>query len=214
MIIRIFLSFVFALIGSAQAWACSCVGIENKRVSDQIYGDLIFVGRPIHSRYEKSNLGWDNDVITTFEIDKTLKGKASQTIEIYHGQNGASCGVQFVLGHVQIISAHKAGDIMQTGLCSNPLPEMLLIDFMEKKSNPILKSSSKCFETGGLIKSDDPAEFAPWRNAKVIDPECSLHVLEGKQENLIKWEAWVMKNINSKPGKSKTLISRLRSFFD
>lgn len=203
MVLRLLLGLAFTIGFGAKATACSCAGVENKSVSEHIYGDLIFVGRPINSRYEPSNDGWQNDRITTFEVERRLQGELGPTIEILHGQSGASCGVQFILGEMQVISAHKSDTSFQTGLCSNPLPSMVIINYFEKKSNPVLKSSTSCFDTGGLVKSADPMVYNPWSEPDIIDPDCKLHTLAGKVENHEEWEKWLIKNTEKRTSEKK-----------
>ena len=106
MLFRFILSLSIVFIASAEAWACSCIEIDNKTVSEHIHSNVVFVGRPINSQLVDPARPYFGDVITTFEVDKLLKGEIAETVEIRHSQDDGSCGVQFELGETQLLMAY------------------------------------------------------------------------------------------------------------
>ena len=189
MLLRFILSLTFALISGAPAWACSCVGIENKPVSEQIHSNAIFVGRAIQSRYYPEGNEVTGKAITKFEVEKSINGQFGQTVEIIHNQNGAACGRYFEFGHIELIMADKINNQYYTSDCSYILPEMMVINFFEKGENPTLMTHWKCKEKGLLIT--DPNDDSPFAEKTASTTECEIFTNSGRHENYYSWQDWL-----------------------
>lgn len=184
MLLRIVLTLGFALFTSVPAWACSCVGISDKSVGEHIGSDTVFVGTPISTRYEPRSGSFGNTVITTFEVDRMFRGNPEKRkIEIGHRQDGAACGVWFMLGERQLVNAYDTDDGLSTGLCSNPLPDMVVVNYFEKHEDPQIMSYHACEKQGLLKESDDTKD----QYFSIASNPCRIYNDSARR---LSWKAW------------------------
>lgn len=127
-------AFVFI---ATPAHACSCMFPESAEKQME-YSDLVFEGQVINVAPEKLNLSWWQRVrravfgppefemrneVTTFQVNREIKGTAGQNIAISHlpGQFSATCGISFRPGETYVILAYKSADSgkYSTSLCSS-----------------------------------------------------------------------------------------------
>lgn len=130
---------VFAIIAFSgiPAFACSCMFPDSAKA--QVEGsDIVFEGQVIKVAPEKLRLSWwqrirravlgppefemRNDV-TTFQVNREIKGKAGQNMAISHlpGEFGATCGISFRPGETYVILAFETTEpgVYSTSLCSS-----------------------------------------------------------------------------------------------
>ena len=185
-IFRVFIALSFAVLTSTQAWACSCIGIDSKSVSEHVGDKTVFVGTPISSR----SANWYDDAVTTFKVHKGLQGEYGETVEIRHTQSGASCGVRYKTGETQMILAYKTRAGLATGLCSNPLPPILIVNFFETQDDLLMKNYGECRENGFHLVPDPES-----KNGELMlagnTPACEIHTRKGGAEVYAAWQAWL-----------------------
>lgn len=190
MIPRILLALCFTLILTPYAIACSCVGIENKTVGEHLTSDAIFVGTPISTRHAPSDNDFGPTVITTFEVDRVFRGNPEKRkIEISHRQDGAACGVWFMLGERQMVSAYETDAGLSTSSCSNPLPEMVIINYFEKHENTQLMSHWVCKEEGLIDSGQEVNEETS--SFSISSNPCRLYNDDSRPLNWKAWQNWI-----------------------
>jgi len=171
MIMRLVLSLLFILAGSAQALACSCIGLEaNKTVSEHLSNEVIFVGRPIQSRSIPEGNDWGNDLITRFEVDKSFNRELGATVDIHHTRYGSDCGKQFKLGETQLLMAYETEKGLATSICTVPLPNMFIINYFEKHEDPLIMTWSQCLD-GGFLKREKAHDY---EFVSTTNPACNM----------------------------------------
>ena len=189
MIVRFALTLFILIATSAQAWACSCIGLDaNKTVSEHLSNEVIFVGRPIQSRSVPEDVYWSNDLITRFEVNKSFNRELGATVDIHHTRYGSDCGKQFKLGETQLLMAYETEKGLATSICTVPLPEIIIINYFEKQEDPLIMSWSQCMEEGFLeqLESDD-YEFIS------THPACDTNTKAGIEKEQKDWKDWLKK---------------------
>ena len=173
---------------SAQAWACSCIPIDTKSVSEHIGDNVVFVGTPISS----TSGNWYDDAVTTFKVNKGLRGEFGETVDVQHSQSGATCGVRFEVGETNMIVAHKTKAGLRTGLCANPLPEVLVINYFERQQDLDLLSHGECRHKG-LLVPDPESEYAKIGDYKTTqkDTVCEIYTGKSYHSQAQAWEDWL-----------------------
>lgn len=113
MLRRVFVTFVLAQsFASAVAWACSCAGNDH---SDD---DVILVGVAGPTTRGCGGNAFSNHV-TRFTVTDACRGDLGDKVEIWHGIEDASCGVEFVPGAQTLVFASFDDDgNLVTSLCS------------------------------------------------------------------------------------------------
>ena len=127
---------ILAFTMSAPALACSC--LPPPSAQDQFdSSEIMFIGTVIDSGpkkdirpwyawmtpwHEPSLTPWDAEQVTTFQVDRMLKGPNTlDTITFAHGVSGASCGVVFSTQQSGLFIGYKRTDgFYSTSLCSMP----------------------------------------------------------------------------------------------
>ena len=117
------LAAVAAMLVSPQAaLACSC---DRDALADlALTAPLIFKGDILKSDILPRNTGpiWygPNDVKTTFQIKAVLKGRTSNTEDIYSVGYSSSCGIDFLkmVGRTLVIAAYEVDGHLFTDFCS------------------------------------------------------------------------------------------------
>lgn len=128
-------SLAAGLLGSVPAWACSCLGFNSAQ--EQISAvDLVFEGQVINVALEKDRRGvlqrvvsWFGGgnrarmrmTITTFQVNRAIKGDAGRNIAIRHlaGEYSATCGTDFPRGEPIVVLAYaRAPGDYGASLCS------------------------------------------------------------------------------------------------
>jgi len=180
---------ILLLSTASSAWACSCVEIETKPVSEQIHSNAIFVGRAIESRYYPHGNEITGRAITKFKLEKSIKGEFGQTVDVIHNQNGAACGRFFEFGRIELIIAEEYNGQYHTSDCYYILPEMMVINFFEKGENPTLMSPWECKEKGLLIT--DPNDDSPFAEKTASTAACKIFTNMGRHENYKLWKDWL-----------------------
>jgi len=73
--------------------------------SDWVEDKVIFWGRPIETKWDKSTKSdWPAfNIYTTIEVVEEVKGKLPKKIKVNHAIDGSSCGTYFDLGSIQLI---------------------------------------------------------------------------------------------------------------
>ena len=189
MVIRFIFASLFLCFTSVQAFACSCIPMESKPVSEQINGDTIFAGKAISSRYENHDNPFGH-VITTFEVGKSFRGQDSQIIEVKHSENDASCGIRFEIGEPQLIRAYETDNGLLTGLCANRLPKMMTINFFEKQENVTPMEYYTCIGERHIARGGPDGDYQLSPGA----PEtCRLYTKDGYAEYEKDWQVWLEK---------------------
>jgi len=110
------------VVGSAPAWACSCVrGLDG---SEDAYflrtADVAFTGTLVDRREPGSLFGGgsSNDPVTlVFAVDRVLKGQAHRTQELRTARSGASCGLELPVGRPVLVFADQEGGGLTANLC-------------------------------------------------------------------------------------------------
>ena len=190
MILRFLFAASLLLSLTSNAFACSCVGIENKSVGEHLSSDAIFVGMPISTRYSPSDNDFGPTVITTFEVDRVFRGNPEKRkIEVSHRQDGAACGVWFTLGERQMVSAYETDKGLSTSLCTSSLPEIVVVNYFEKHEDVQLMSHWTCDEKG-LINSETEKINAISSFSLTSNP-CRLYDDHSRQLNWKAWQAWL-----------------------
>jgi len=109
-IVIMFLSLIF----SAGSISCTCIGVNS--VKEEINGsDIVVIGTVVSKSYEKfvdSTLASYEKDISLFKyslaVEKKYKGRITKdTISIYTGPSGGSCGNNFEIGEKYIIYGFK-----------------------------------------------------------------------------------------------------------
>ena len=180
---------ILLLSTASSAWACSCVEIETKPVSEQIHSNAIFVGRAIESRYYPQGNEITGRAITKFKLEKSIRGEFGQTVDVIHNQNGAACGLFFEFGRIELIIAEEINGQYYTSYCSYILPEIMVINFFEKGENPTLMSPWECKEKDLLIT--DPNDNSPFAEKTASTAACKIFTNSGKHENYKLWKDWL-----------------------
>jgi len=197
MLIRLLFAAFLLLSLTSNALACSCVGIGNKSVGEHLSSEAIFVGTPISTRYEPSDNDFGPTVITTFKVDRVFRGNPEKrTVEISHRQDGAACGVWFMLGERQMVSAYETDAGLSTSSCSNPLPEMVVVNYFEKHENTQLMSHWACEEKGLIDSETDDNEGAS--SFSLTSNACRLYDDDSRTLNWKAWQDW-LKDQNFNP---------------
>ena len=188
MILRFFIALSFALITSVQAWGCSCLPIDSKSVSEHIGDKAVFVGTPLSS----SSTNWYDDAVTTFKVHKGLQGEFGETVDIRHTQSGASCGVRYKTGKTQMILAYKMEEGLVTSLCSNPLPEIIVINYFEKQQDLDLLSHGECRHKG-LLVPDPESKYYKTGDYKTTQQGsvCEIHTGKSYYGQAQAWKDWL-----------------------
>ena len=191
MILRVFLAIGFALITSVQAWACSCIGIDSKTVSKHIGDKAVFIGTPISSTSSDAN--WYDGAVTTFKVHKSLQGKFGETVDIQHSQSGATCGVRFKAGETNMIVAYKTEEGLQTGICANPLPEILIIDYFERQQDLDLMNHGECRHKGLLVPNPESEYFKTGDYKTTQEGSvCEIHTGKSFYAQAQEWKDWLL----------------------
>jgi len=190
MLLRFLFTALLLISLTSTAVACSCVGIEDKSVGEHLSSDSIFVGTPISTRYEPSDNDFGPTVITTFQVDQIFRGNPEKRkIEISHRQDGAACGVWFMLGERQMVSAYETDAGFNTSSCSNPLPEMVIVNYFEKHENTQLMSHRVCEEEGLIDSEQEVNEETP--SFSISSNPCRLYNDDSRRLNWKAWQNWI-----------------------
>ena len=192
MLLRLLFATLLIFTLTSNALACSCVGIGNKSVGEHLSSEAIFVGIPTSTRYSPSDNDFGPTVITTFEVDRVFRGNPEKRkIEISHRQDGAACGTWFMLGERQMVSAYETDAGLSTSSCSNPLPEMVVVNYFEKHENVQLMSHWSCDEKGLInAEAEDNDETFSSRFSLRSNP-CRLYDDDSRRINWKAWKAWL-----------------------
>lgn len=102
----------------APAMACSCLGFETAEQQMSAV-DLVFEGQVINIAQEKDRRSFWQRItgkrvtrrtITTFQVNRPIKGKPGRNIAIVHmsGEHSASCGTSFPTGRPLVVLAYKS----------------------------------------------------------------------------------------------------------
>jgi hypothetical protein len=108
---------------TTDASACSCaLGDPRKMLADS---DAAFVGRlvaqpsgPVSSSAQQ--------VPYVFEVDREVKGRLPERIEVYAAASGASCGIETPVGEPVGLFLRREGGRWVSGLCLQVAPAELL----------------------------------------------------------------------------------------
>jgi hypothetical protein len=99
MLRRVLVTFALAQsLASAVAWACSC------DTPDHSGDDVILVGVPGPTTRGCGGPAF-SDHVTTFTVTDACRGDLGSTVEVWHGTDGDSCGVEFVEGAQTLVFA-------------------------------------------------------------------------------------------------------------
>ncbi|MEO0466776.1 MAG: hypothetical protein AAF216_09550 [Pseudomonadota bacterium] len=126
---------IVSLAMAPAAFACSCMQYQS--ASEQAEAaDVIFVGHVVDAGPARDTRGffqrlqdWSTghkpmrDEITTFQVDRVIKGGVDGDLSIRHlpGIHSATCGVSFPKGQEVIVLAYSGSDgQLTTSLCSWP----------------------------------------------------------------------------------------------
>ena len=187
--IRFFLALSGALFISSQAWACSCIGIDSKSVSEHLGDSTVFVGTPLQTEVTDGGNQWLDNAITTFKVQRGLQGELGETVNIHHGQSGASCGIRFKPGETQMVVAYKTETGLTTGLCSNPLPPIFIVDFFEAQDDISMKSYGECNHER-FFAPDPESKYGAVLLTK-DSPACEIFTRKGSAKAHANWQAWL-----------------------
>ncbi|MES2642699.1 MAG: hypothetical protein V4850_24665 [Myxococcota bacterium] len=119
MLRRVLVTFALAQsLASAVAWACSC------DTPDHTGDDVILVGVPGPTTPPTRGCGGGSDPVstnhvTTFTVTDACRGDLGATVEVWHGTDGDSCGVEFVEDAQTLVFASFDGEgRLVTSLCA------------------------------------------------------------------------------------------------
>jgi hypothetical protein len=71
--------------------------------SEWVEDKVVFWGRPLETKWNGPSKSGFAEAYTNIEVIEEIKGKLPRKIKVYHDINGASCGVFFQLGTIQLI---------------------------------------------------------------------------------------------------------------
>ena len=159
MIIRIFLSFVFALIGSAQASACSCAPWEGGNVSD-LYAGKTYISVwvvPTNGTVKEQDSEWDRFFVSyDLKVMESFNQiSAKQITAISSIQDGASCGLQLDLGNPHFLTLARTTDgnyLIST--CNPELPYQEVKAFLKTGKDSYIPGIYECRKKNDEIRTD------------------------------------------------------------
>lgn len=108
---------LFTCFNYEAALACSCA---TKSVAEEVsQSELVFFGRAVLVNKLSAN-----DVITTFKIDKIIKGepKPYNFVDIYSGVVSPACGIEFDIGKDYLIFTYLENGELFTNSCTLSAP--------------------------------------------------------------------------------------------
>jgi len=208
MIIRIFLSFVFALIGSAQAWACDCApwsGYVSEFAKSYVSVWAVPTEATVNIEHlDKPSGGVTYNLHVLEGFERIVKSEIIVKASVANG--GGNCGVQLTLGLPQFISADKYG-IENYGIssCTPNLPYKALKLYLETGEDTYIPEWRECHiwpENGSnftRVLNKDLEECAVWKGADQFDGPYGAK--DSRKYDRIWWDK--IESINAEPKKKR-----------
>ncbi|WP_026941580.1 hypothetical protein [Hellea balneolensis] len=108
-ILTLSLPIIISLWASSNAYACSW-GYPDGMTSEWVEDKVVFWGRPLETKWNKSREGVSPETYTNIEVIEEIRGTLPHKIKVYHHMNGANCGIYFQLGKIQLIVLPKSNN--------------------------------------------------------------------------------------------------------
>lgn len=108
------------LFRSAAAFACSCMSSASPCTLFSTT-DAIFVGTPVSVEPHGSRSGI-SEVRFHFQVERTIKGVAAETVDVDTFADSAACGYPFERGVKYLVYASRGADAFGVSLCSRTGP--------------------------------------------------------------------------------------------
>jgi hypothetical protein len=120
---------LLALVGAAEAYACSCAPVELER--DLPAADAAIIG----SVLERSVSGGTATYL--FRVEQVYKGEVDSRAEVQTPASGAACGLELAVGDRVGLLLTREGDVWRSGLCSQVDPaDFLALTNVEDNALP------------------------------------------------------------------------------
>jgi hypothetical protein len=120
---------LLALVGAAEAYACSCAPVELER--DLPAADAAIIG----SVLERSVSGGTATYL--FRVEQVYKGDVDSRAEVQTPASGAACGLELAVGDRVGLLLTREGDVWRSGLCSQVDPaDFLALTNVEDNALP------------------------------------------------------------------------------
>ena len=183
MMFRLMIGFLFTLVLSGQAWACSCAPWSG-HVSEFTEGYISVWGVPTAATLETK---WDKDrsyaiqgVTYKLEIlegfDRIIQTNINVSSSV---PDGANCGVALTLGIPRFISAYRgAAESYGMSTCTPNLPYKAVKLYLETGEDTYIPEWSDCYRwpedqtdyTPPPIFNEESAECAVWKGVYYGNP--------------------------------------------
>ncbi len=109
---------LLALVGAAEAYACSCAPVDLER--DLPAADAAIIG----SVLERTVRGGTATYL--FRVEQVYKGEVGSRAEVVTPAGGAACGLELSVGDRVGLLLSREGDVWRSGLCSQVDPAVFL----------------------------------------------------------------------------------------
>ncbi|HYK06333.1 MAG TPA: hypothetical protein VEW11_01065 [Gaiellaceae bacterium] len=120
---------VLALVGAAEAYACSCAPVDLER--DLPVADGAIIGSVLQRTVSGGT------AIYVFRVEQVYKGEVDSRAEVVTPRGGAACGLELAVGDRIGLLLTRDGDVWRSGLCSQVDPaDFLALTNVEDNALP------------------------------------------------------------------------------
>lgn len=110
---------VFLMIGTAEAYACSCAFGGGAVCQDYWQASAVFVGTVIDTKTVsiKRETYEQQQRLVRFSMDEPFRGVEGAQVEVMTGLGDSDCGIGFVQSQQYLVYASLFEDKLYTGIC-------------------------------------------------------------------------------------------------
>jgi len=144
------LTVLATLAMSVSAFACSCICNYGETLSDYFKGNKLFWGVPLS--HEQSEYTWESRGKTYIDISVTTRVRVieaygqfanNSVIEVISSlEDGISCGYQYDLDKLHLISTYGPDNGVSSCHCRPPLS--ISVDYLTEKKDLYMPSREEC----------------------------------------------------------------------